>query len=286
MEKAIGHKPALLPGRRAPDLHSSISSLLIDQTNPVSVARCIGLCRANALAVRESIPPEVWSVINRLHHLLASTTSGHTVAGPGPAIAVQALTEEFLIQFDALAGAASRNLLRADGWHFWMLGVHLERAVTTLLVSREAFQPRRVAKANVDRQSEETVDCLLRLLACQYAYRSLFQTRPTVANAAALILQDPQLPRSVRFCAERILENLRTVLAGGSSDASGTPVKMAARLAADIEFAELKDFFPSGDQEPDRRLGLLIEQMGERFSQLAVTISDHYLHHQAFNILR
>ncbi len=285
LEQTTGHRVARQPGRRGIDLRPALVTLLLDSGKPASVAGCIEACRDNILAIRESVPPELWRVIDRIHQIVSSASSG---AAPGamPIVDIQALTEQLLAQFDALSGTAGRHVLRDDGWHFWSLGCHLERALVTVLVSREAVQPRKSKRFDAERQTEEIADCLLRLLACQYAYRSLFQSRPNLCNVATLILQDEHLPRGLQYCMDQILASLRAVLSGGAAEAASFPLRMASKLAADIEFAELEEFFPDGPNHPDRRLGRLVDDLSGRISQLSVTISDHYLHHQAFNILR
>ncbi len=285
LEKTTGHRIARPRGRRGIDLRPALTTLLLDAKNPASVAGCIRACRDNILAIRESTPPELWRVIDRIHQIVETANVG---AAPGRVaiVDIQGLTQELLAQFDALSGAAGRHMLRDDGWHFWSLGCHLERALVTVLVSREAVQPRSQNRNGAERQVEEIADCLLRLLACQYAYRSLFQSRPNLCNVTTLILQDGHLPRGLRYCMDEILSSLRSVLAGRAEDTASAPLRMASKLAADIEFTDLDEFFPTGPNEPDRRLGRLADSICERLSQLSSTISDHYLHHQAFNILR
>lgn len=285
LERTTGYRVAAQPGRRGVQLRPALTSLLLNVANPSSVASCVEACRDNVLAIRDSVPPELWRVIDRVHQVVRSANSG-VAPGSVPIVDLQVLTGELLVQFDALSGAAGRHVLRDDGWHFWSLGGHLERALITVQVSREAVQPRTSKRFGAELQAEEIADCLLRLLACQYGYRSLYQSRPNLLNVATLILQDKHLPRGLHYCMDQILDNLRAVLAGGAAEAASAPLRMAAKLSADIEFAELGEFFPTGPNEPDRRLVRLADRVCERISQLTVTISDHYLHHQAFNILR
>jgi hypothetical protein len=61
-----------------------------------------------------------------------------------------------------------------------------------------------------------------------------------------------------------------------------------------VEFADLGALFtptPSSGpgkpaEAPGLPLGPWLDELGDRLSELSVEISDHHLHHQAFNILR
>ncbi|NBP25459.1 MAG: hypothetical protein EBU81_13110, partial [Proteobacteria bacterium] len=161
------------------------------------------------------------------------------------------------------------------------------------------------------------LDALLRILSCQYAYRSLYQARPTAPNVVALILQDPALPRSVLACLEDIRASLATVSGSSRHAASASPQRSVAKLANAVEFADLAALFsPAPVQVPKAvaaggtsgvasgvageragaapapgapaslPLGPWLDELGDRLSELSVEISDHHLHHQAFNILR
>jgi hypothetical protein len=72
-------------------------------------------------------------------------------------------------------------------------------------------------------------------------------------------------------------------------------------LANAVEFADLGALFTAAEvpvgsaankiAKPPGPSGLLplgpwLDELGDRLSELSVEISDHHLHHQAFNILR
>ena len=133
----------------------------------------------------------------------------------------------------------------------------------------------------------------------------------------ALILQDPALPRSVLACLEDIRASLATVSGSSRHAASASPQRSVAKLANAVEFADLAALFsPAPVQVPKAvaaggtsgvasgvageragaapapgapaslPLGPWLDELGDRLSELSVEISDHHLHHQAFNILR
>ena len=261
--------------------------VLLDRENPSSVAACLERCRDNAQAIRESIPPEVWVIINRLHQITeeASGFPGEIAAGPPDTARVLEVVEQLLNQLDALTGSASKNSLRDDGWHFWSMGVNVDRAVTTVLVLRQVFL-KLAAEKELKRFLDANLDALLRMLSCLYAYRSLYQARPTPQNVANLLLQDRQLPRSLLHCLERISESLTTVFGTEARDEKASPRRACEQLKAEVAFTDLAIHLATGKGSKPARLPRWLEEVAGRLNGMSTAISDHYLYHQAINILR
>ena len=263
--------------------------LLLDRKNPASVINGVARLRENARVTRESVPPEVWAVINRLWQTLDGAAAGKPLNDDDALPRIQDLEQRILDDIDALSGCAAKNMLRDDAWHFWTLGRHVERAVNATLVTRQVLLKRADSGAPVA-SGDSNLDALLRMLACQYAYRSLYQSRPTPEHVVALVLQDAALPRSVLHCVEAIRDSLERVSGPEvrRRDAS-SPLRTAAHLAGEVEFADLPALFESSSQGGNGKplfLDAWLEDLAARLTRLAVEISDHHLYHQAFNILR
>lgn len=264
--------------------------LLRDRHNASSVIRCLEACRENARTIRESVPPEVWGVINGLHQtMVESAALPAEVLQQEEASVTLALQDSVLEQMDELAGALAKNMLRDDGWHFWSMGAHLERAVTTLMVMRQVFMKRQTGNGEA-RRDDTHLDALLRMLSCQYAYRSLFQSRPALHNAARMLLQDAQLPRSVLYCLQQIHVGLEAAFGAGrganSSLNDPAPLRQCRQLIGEIEFGDLDPFFEARPDSRSPRLRHWLDDLVNRLLKLSTAINDHYLEHQAFNILR
>jgi len=133
---------------------------------------------------------------------------------------------------------------------------------------------------------DANLDALLRMLSCLYAYRSLYQTRPSAQNVAALLLQDRQLPRSLLYCLDRITESLTTAFGNESREDRNSPRLACERLKADVAFAELSAHFKHDNGSKAFRLPRWLDEVAARLNAIAASISDHYLYHQAINILR
>lgn len=289
LARATGHGTNFFksaPFQRQQDISQYI---LLDRKNPASVLNNVARLRENARVTRESVPPEVWAVINHLWQML-DTASAAPLDDTDGLPRIQDLEQRILDVVDTLSGCAAKNMLRDDTWHFWTLGRHVERALTTTLVTRQVLLKR--ADESVAAGAADTnFDALLRMLACQYAYRSLFQTRPTPKNVVSLLLQDAALPRSVLHCLEAIRESLEKVAGPGTRRRdSASPLRTCAQLTGEVEFADLDTLFsPTGGKADDRAplfLDAWLKDLAARLTRLATEISDHHLYHQAFNILR
>jgi uncharacterized circularly permuted ATP-grasp superfamily protein/uncharacterized alpha-E superfamily protein len=290
LARATGHDTNFFKSTPLLRQHSVSHYILLDRTNPASVLNCVGWLRENARTTRESVPPEVWAVINRLWQVLEVNSVATPLNDDQGLPQVQELEQRILDEIDALSGCAAKNMLRDDAWHFWTLGRHVERALTATLVTRQVLL-KRADEAAAAGAADTNLDALLRMLSCQYAYRSLFQARPTAQNVVALVLQDPALPRSVLHCLEAIRESLERVSGGETRRRDGaSPLRTCAQLSGEVEFADLNSLFsPTGNRAEAAKplfLDAWLEDLASRLLRLALEISDHHLYHQAFNILR
>jgi uncharacterized circularly permuted ATP-grasp superfamily protein/uncharacterized alpha-E superfamily protein len=281
LARATGHDAGYFHGGD-PEDRSPVRHLLLDPDNAGSVASCTRSLRDNARGIRESIPPEVWSVIQRLHMLCVA--AGQAGVEDDPA-RLQEFEQQFLDTVDMLTGTATKNMLHDDAWHFWKLGQNVERALTTTLITRQVLL-RRDGDTPDGRPGDLHLDALLRMLSCQYAYRSLYQARPSAPNIVALVLQDAALPRSVLACLEEIRASLVFVGGHARHAPSPSPLRSVAKLSGDVEFADLQALFTARGPGRPPPLGSWLDDLAARLAALSTEISDHHLYHQAFNILR
>lgn len=280
LAKATGHEPGFFDGEEASG-DAAAHYVLFDQHNAGSVASCVRWLRDNARGIRESIPPEVWRVIQNLHTLCTSAATAGVV---GDAERMQEFETQFLDVIDMLGGTAAKNMLHDDAWHFWKFGQNVEYALATTLITRQVLL-KPDGKVCDERHAALHLDALLRMLSCQYAYRSLYQARPVPPNVVALVLQDPAFSRSVLGCLEEIRDSLACVGDGGRHNAP-SPLRSVSKLARDVEFAEPAELFTPPSPGAAIPLGPWLDELASRLAALSTEVSDHHLYHQAFNILR
>ena len=285
LARATGHVSNYFK-RSAARQRSVTFYLLLDRANATSVISCIERCRSNAQATRESVAPEVWLALNRAHLLLTEQMVGQKEFVEETSVeSAIALEDAVLNQLDAVSGAVQKHMLRDNGWQFWNLGFHVERALNTVLIMRQVFLKRQHEAAPAQ-QVDTNLDALLRMLSSLYAYRSRFQTRPILRHVATMLLQDPQVPHSLFHCVDKIQATLSSVFRDAEADAQTTPARLAEQLRFETSFLDLDPYFVPDAKGELADLGRLLETYEGKLTTLASAISDHYLYHQAINILR
>ena len=65
-----------------------------------------------------------------------------------------------------------------------------------------------------------------------------------------------------------------------------SPLRSVAKLSGAVEFADLKALFKPSAKDKPLPLAAWLDDLAAQLGTLSTEISDHYLYHQAFNILR
>lgn len=279
LARATGHPTHFFKRSPLPSRQSISYYLMLDRQNRSSAFNCVAKCRDNALSIRESVAPEVWAIINKTFQLLSDTNA--IPSNYDDPYGISELQENLIEKLDSLTGAALKHMLRDGGWHFWNLGIYLERAITTVLVTRQCF----VGNTKAQRKNP-SLEPLLQMLSCLYAHRSLFQSRPSAETAVTLVLQDQNLPHSLLYCLQSIHDALITAFGDPSRELQLTPAKLCQRLQAAVAFKELAPFFTPPQRGRQPSFTRWLDEISASLHKLSLAISDHYLHHQAINVLR
>jgi uncharacterized circularly permuted ATP-grasp superfamily protein/uncharacterized alpha-E superfamily protein len=268
--------------------------ILLDPENFASVFSCLRACRQNAQQIREALPPEVWTVINRLHLQLDILVRERHTPRIESKLAEMTLHSEVMTMLDELSGSVEKHMVRDDAWNFWRVGRYMEASLFTLLTMKQVF-----IKRNDERQAGSTLtedinlDALLRMLAGQYAYRSYYKSRPVASQVAVLLLQDEHFPRSLYFSIQQIVRALRDTFGDRPSPLAETPIRYASQLASELTYADISQYFSPMQEDtlvgvpgavPRARIkpfGDWLDALADRVLQFNNLIADHYLNHQA-----
>jgi uncharacterized circularly permuted ATP-grasp superfamily protein/uncharacterized alpha-E superfamily protein len=260
---------------------------LLDRKNRGSVIEFIRRCRQNAESVREHVPPEVSSVLNRLYFQLVHYADEAGLDEVRTRLEDRSLHQEVIMQLDELSGALEKHMLHDDAWHFWQLGVYAERSLMTILILQQVLAPEE--EMRVDAPSSASLDLLLQMVAGQYAYRSLFHARPVAARAARLLLQDADFPRSALYCLTRMERALKTTMGDRPAKGAEAPLRHCERVIAELNLMDLGGFFFSEDpalgvdglsNSPAPEFSQKLTELTDLMLDFNVLISDHYLDHQ------
>lgn len=277
--ESTGSSGQIAVGRRGPSAEFA-DRLALDPAHGGSVLCSVRWATANARLTRDSLSPESLLVLTRLHEKLETLSRRRNDSAEERRNARLACIEAANAAIPAFAGTAERTMLHDAAWQFLQLGLHMERAVMTCSTLRHALAvpPRSPAE---DRENPE-FSALLRMLQSQDAYRRTFQTRSDPRLIAELLLQHPEVPRSVAFCVERLHESLARL--GGSPEwHTQHPVQCTERLLVALRAAAPAELFDTDvDGEAEHALEEFLEARLKDLFTLHEAISDHYLSHQAW----
>jgi uncharacterized alpha-E superfamily protein len=186
------------------DSATVIDFLLRDRTNPSSVISVVESARNNARLVRTALTREVWEATNECWMTLKDTLAKPVRERDLPE------TLALIRQQSALVRAALHGtMLRNEIYDFARLGTFLERADNTariLDVKYYVLLPSVMhVGSSLDNIQWETI---LRSVSAQRAYRWLNSGDISSRGIAEFLILDRRLPRSLVFCATKIVDNL------------------------------------------------------------------------------
>ncbi|GAA4407763.1 alpha-E domain-containing protein [Quisquiliibacterium transsilvanicum] len=196
-----------------------------DAAHPSSIANCLESSRENARAVRGAITSEMWETINDTWLQLQQR---RRVEGQPVDAGFFDWVKERSHQF---RGVTSGTILRGQPWAFIRLGTIIERADNTARILSvkqgavdTAVRPTPPADDIADYYSLAAV---LRSVSAFEAYQDTYRDVIDARRVAELLILDPKLPRSLRFCYDEI-----EALLDQLPKQAGRP---ARRLAATIQ---------------------------------------------------
>lgn len=222
--------------------------LTFEEGNPAAIANCLSAARENAREVRSAIGPGIWSSLNR-EYLALHRTRLVEIWNREPEMLYRDVAEGI----QRFHGICDSSMRRGTEWSFMQLGRHVERA--QLVVSMLAAH---CGDAS-GRENGGEWPVLLRACNAFEAYGRECGGAFEENAVLGLLLHEGDLPYSLRFCRERLRENL-DVIGPAPSDRLGTgPLEILSRL--DEHFGDAAQ--PTGD---GRRLAAGdLRQVGELF---------------------
>jgi uncharacterized alpha-E superfamily protein len=197
--------------------------------NPSAVSGCITLARENARSVREQISGEMWEAINGLFLVVGRANRRAAVRGP------HAFFEELRNGTHRFQGSADATMTHGEPYEFLQLGLHLERAATTVRVVRARY-PVAVGLAEDDPMRAHELIALLKSCSAFEAYVRRHGASFEPLAIAEELVRSPAFPRAALYC-------LRTCATAVDRIAgtAGTPQRVFGRLCADLEYGEVDD---------------------------------------------
>ena len=219
------------------------SFLLLDRENPSSVRSCIETARNNARSVRTGLTREMWEALNGTYNTFAAI--GRADLGPGRLPEVLDWVRE---RANLFRGAMLGTLLRDEGFCFGDLGTFIERgdnSARSIDVKYSVLLPtNEVAGGERNMHHWEAV---LRSVAAHRAYRHFFKHSYRAPQIVEFLVLRPEMPRSLRFCADRsqaMLARLASLTGGGAAS-----LPIAEALHDSLQSATTDAIFRAGLHE-------------------------------------
>jgi uncharacterized alpha-E superfamily protein len=211
-------------------------------SHPSSIVNCLEASRENARAVRGSVTSEMWENINDTW--LQLLTKRGPAGGPIDASFFEWVKERSHL----FRGITFATIRRDQPYQFIRLGTFLERADNTarILSVKQARQGVAGDEGDgVDLADHYRLSAVLRSVSALEAYRDTYRDAIDSRRVAELLIFDPTLPRSLRFCFDEVVRVLSELPQAPAREAR----RLAAHMLASLEHGLLDDVYAEGLDE-------------------------------------
>jgi uncharacterized circularly permuted ATP-grasp superfamily protein/uncharacterized alpha-E superfamily protein len=222
--------------------------MTLDAENWSSLLASVRAVRMNTMQCRSFFSPESWTVLSHLSESLEELAEqGKGKRSTRAAIASQAINT-VIDRLAAFFGTLDRTMLHDTGWHFFQVGMYLERAIMTCTALQHALVEAELA-ARHDRREDADLTALVRILSSQDAYRQTYQARVEPLFVAELLLLSRHAPKSVYSCLLELRDHVGAIskLTGLEDDA---PLHETREALAALDGLDLVRFFSQRSDNP------------------------------------
>ena len=241
--------------------------MVSDANNPSSILNCLRAARENARAVRGALTTEVWETMNQAWlEYTRPVKEGALGKDPGE------LFEWVKFRSHLSRGVTLGTMLQDESFHFQRIGTFLERADNTARLLDVKFHARNTEffGSGVGNEGKE-VDfyhwsAVLRSVSAFEVYRKVYRNVIRPEKVAELLILRAEMPRSLVYCMDEVVSNLRAV----ANDQSQETIRRAGRLRADLQFSRIDEILATG-------LHAYLTQFLDRVSDLGYGVSRDFL---------
>jgi len=215
----------------------NISRYFTVEDHPGSILFCVRAARENARALRSVISTEMWESINGtwlgMRDLDADTLD-------------QSRSREFCEwvrdRSNLFRGVSYSTTLHNDAFYFLRLGTFLERAAGTARVLDVKYQVLANATDTGPASIYYAWGAVLRQVSALRAYHQVFHDVIEPGRVAELLTLRAELPRSLRYCADEVCQDLEQLAGGRDLEAQ----RLAGELRARLRFARMDHILKEG----------------------------------------
>ncbi len=189
-----------------PDAASVVNFYILDRNNPTSLVESLRSARENARAVRHLISTEMWTHLNILFGKVKALKA-RDIRMPN----LSRLATALIIDCQTFEGITDGTFARGEAWCFYEIGRYLERGDQITRVLDVGFG--RLADEAPGAVASVQWNVLLRSVSGYYAFRNRYPSGSQPDDIATFLLYDPEFPRSVALCVQRMTTRLRDLQA-------------------------------------------------------------------------
>ena len=238
-----------------------VNFLLRDLDNPSSVLSVIKSARDNARLVRTALTTEVWTSVNETWMVLTKL-----LKHPIPQTELPSVLGTIRQQSAVVRGALHGTMLRNDIYDFCRLGTFVERMDSTARIVDVKYYALLPASSFVGSRLDNVQwETILRSVSAHRSFRWAVDEDFTAPAIASFLILDGRMPRSLRFCAGKLVDNLGYL---GMDDAEPKQsLVLATQLYERLKDRDIASIFDEGLHEfltsvinDNARIGLQIEE--------------------------
>jgi len=216
---------------------------LFDLSNRNSVASCVISARENARQVREEISSAMWQQLNELYLRVKQMREEGSWSARTHYVSRAIIDGVRLFQ-----GITNGTMSHGEGWQYLEVGRFLERSATTSSLLT-LFVPGGDGPTSMP-EPRDQVEWVALLQSCSAleAYCRYYTADVRAERVTEFLLLNAEFPRSVRFATVRLEGALRTMAGYSARGADGRAERLAGRLRASLEYAQVDEILSDGPQ--------------------------------------
>lgn len=246
-----------------------LSELVSNAKNPSSIFSSIAAARENCRIARDSVNTDLWETVNTTWLELQSRLKGGSWQRDPREFFEWVKERSHLFR-----GIAIGTMLKDEAFHFMRLGTFIERADSTARILDSKFDfdstDREIGSAR-GAAPDHRVDyyywaSILRAVSAFEIYRRVYRDVVTPRRVAELLIQRPDMPRSLLACMNEVCTNLDAVGQRQSNESQ----RRAGKLRADLQYLKIDSAF-------EREIHAFLQQFVEEVYYLGITMSAEYL---------
>jgi uncharacterized alpha-E superfamily protein len=224
------------------DVLTLAGGALFDPANRNSVMGCVTAARDNARQVREEISSAMWEQLNALYLRTKQMREDGSWGARIHHVSRTAIDGVRLFK-----GITNGTMSHGEGWQYLQVGHYLERSTATASLLT-LFVPEGTASTNMP-EPRDQVEWVTLLESCSAleAYCRYHTADVRAGRVTEFLLLNSEFPRSVRFSAVQLEAALR-LLAGYSTRTGGRAERLAGRLRASLEYAQMDEILNDDPQ--------------------------------------